>query len=282
MRRALGKGLAQLLGEATPVGGATEVPVSSLTPNPDQPRRHFDEIALQELAQSIAELGLLQPILVRPAGENKYEIIAGERRWRAAQIAGLTMVPVTIREALGDQGLLVALVENVQREDISALECALAYQRLAADFGLKQEEIAQRVGKSRTAIANTVRLLRLPDPILQALAEGAISEGHARALLAFDSAKEQVDICTKIIREGLSVRQVEQLAKTRDAKEEPKQVKRAKREVDPDWIALEEALSVYFSTPAKLSRGEVGGKLTLEFYSDEELERILEILGVHL
>ncbi|MFY7809147.1 MAG: ParB/RepB/Spo0J family partition protein, partial [Fimbriimonadaceae bacterium] len=231
MRRGLGRGLSQLRGdagpepapkpstpstkkskakeaketkatkvtapEATPAPASTSpslLPVASLHPNPRQPRSHFDEESLEDLARSIREHGVLQPILARLVGEGKYEIIAGERRWRAAQRAGLTQVPVMVRRSDAQQSLEWALIENVQREDIGAVECARAYQQLAQDFGLTQEQIAERVGKSRAAVANTLRVLRLPKLALEALEKGAITEGHARAILMLEGETSQLTL----------------------------------------------------------------------------------------
>jgi ParB family chromosome partitioning protein len=277
MRRALGKGLSQLVAEQfddTP----TEAPVGSIVPNPRQPRLHFNEEALAELAESIKIHGILQPLHVKPSGDGTFELIAGERRLRAAKLAGLKSVPILIRSA-GDQGSLeLAIIENVQREDINALEAAKAYRRLTDEFGLTQEVVSQKVGKSRTAVANTMRLLRLPKRIQDGLQEGKISEGHARALLTSDSEAVQLALYDQILENGLTVRDVEQ--KTKKQATGPKPKKAAKGEdKDPNEQALEDALSTFLGTPVRIDRKQVGGEVVIQFYSDDDLERLLEQLG---
>jgi ParB family chromosome partitioning protein len=283
MRRALGKGLSQLLGE-TVDAPTTEVAVSSIVPNARQPRRHFDQDALEELAASIRQVGILQPLIVRPISGGKYELIAGERRLRAAQIARLPTVPVVVRSADLLGSLEIALIENIQREDISPLECAEAYRRLIDEFDLTQEEVAAKVGKSRPAVANTVRLLKLPERIRSGLAEGKISEGHARALLGVESPEIQLALYDRIVKRGLTVRDVEAAAKGPLPKRRPgsKQTKDAPRSTDPAWRALEDGLSMYFGSTVRLERGPVGGKIVIDFYSDDDLDRMLELLGIHL
>lgn len=285
MRRALGKGLTQLLGEqfdSTP----NELPVLSIVPNQRQPRTEFDNDALEELAESIKIHGVLQPILVRPLSEGKYELIAGERRWRASQLAGLDKVPVIIRSAAGQESLELALIENVQRADISVLDAAVAYKRLADEFGLTQEEIGLRVGKTRTSISNTLRLLKLPTEALGALRSGQISEGHARALLGITSESKLLGALAIVVAKSLSVRQTEQLVESlkSGAKEESKPKKDGRRSEPKDvyTLQLESAISERFSSPTKIERSEKGGRLVVEFYGDEDLERILELLGVEI
>lgn len=279
MRRTLGKGLTQLIGEQFE-GTANEIPLESVVPNARQPRTHFDEEALQELAGSIKEHGVLQPLLVRPMAEGKYELIAGERRWRASKLAGLQTVPVLIRAAGNQNTLELALIENIQRENINPIECARAYRRLIDEFDLTQEQVAEKVGKSRTTVANTVRLLRLPKRVVEGLEGGRITEGHARALLAFENEAQQLAVYDQIVERGLTVREVEKAAKPKAAPSprahEPTNPK------DPNDLALEEALSVFLGTPARLQRGDVGGKLVVEFYSDDDLGRILDVLGFRL
>lgn len=284
MRRALGKGLSQLIGDqadATP----SEVAVDAIVPNPRQPRLHFDAEALQDLADSIKVHGILQPLLVKAVGDGKFELIAGERRLRAAKLAGLKLVPVLVRSA-GDQGSLeLALIENVQREDISPLEAAKAYRKLLDEFSLTQEQVAQKVGKSRAAVANSVRLLNLPPKILNGLEAGQISEGHARALLQVENEAIQLALFERIVQAGLTVRDVERAAQA--ASKATKGAKKAKPMphqpmLDPEWAQLQEGMSVYFGSPVKLQRGDVGGKITIDFYSDDDLTRILDILGIRL
>jgi len=283
MRRALGKGLAQLLGEQFE-STVSELPIDSIVPNPRQPRQHFDEAALEELAQSIREVGLLQPLVVRPTAEGTYELIAGERRWRACQRAGLKTVPVVVRPS-GDQASLeMALVENLQRSDITPVESAKAFRRLIQEFGLTQEQVAERVGKSRTAVANTLRLLKLPPRALEALEKGEITEGHARALLALDSEPEMLALLERIVRTGLSVREAERAVKqTQSPKREQHQPPVSRTAAsDPAVRQLEDGLSMYLGAPVRIERAEVGGRIVVSFYSEDDLERILEILGMRL
>ncbi|MBX3119373.1 MAG: ParB/RepB/Spo0J family partition protein [Fimbriimonadaceae bacterium] len=287
MRRALGKGLSQLIGEQVEQmePGSQEVSIDSIVPNERQPRQFFDETALQELADSIKEHGILQPILVRPIAEGKYELIAGERRWRAAKLAGLTTVPVIVRSAANVDALEWSLIENIQRADITPLEMARAYRRLIDEFGLTQEQVAEKVGKSRVAVTNTVRLLKLQPKILKGLEEGKITEGHARALLGLESPVMQLAIYDKILEQGLTVRDVEktsQATSTKTARATKGGRPRVEATKDADTQMLEEALSTYFGSPVKIERGEVGGKLQVEFYSEDDLTRILDVLGIRL
>ncbi|MGV3615067.1 MAG: ParB/RepB/Spo0J family partition protein [Fimbriimonas sp.] len=281
MRRALGKGLSQLIAEQFE-GTPNEVALDDIVPNQRQPRTFFDESALEELAASIRDYGVLQPLLVKPLTEGKYELIAGERRLRASKLAGLKTVPVLVRSAGPQNSLEIALIENVQREDINALECARAYRRLIEEFDLTQEQVAERVGKSRTTIANTVRLLKLPRRIQEGLEANRITEGHARALLAFETEPQQLAIYDQILDRGLTVREVERAAKPAGTKKAPKTAEPKPAEADPNDGSLEEGLSVFLGTPVRLQRSEVGGKLVVEFYSDDDLDRILEQLGFRL
>lgn len=279
MRRALGKGLNQLIGEQLE-GTGSEVSVDAIIPNERQPRSVFDDTRLKELAASVREYGILQPLVVRPLTEGRYELIAGERRLRAAKLAGLATVPITIRAAGNQTSLELALIENIQREDIGPMECARAYRKLMDEFTMTQEQVADKVGKARASIANTIRLLRLPVPIQQGLESGSIQEGHARALLAFDSADRQIEMFEKIVDKGLSVREVEKAARTGPAR--VRETKPTEAKPTTDWSPLEEALSITLGSKVKINSGEVGGKITVEFYSDEDLERILSVLGVSL
>jgi ParB family transcriptional regulator, chromosome partitioning protein len=278
MRRALGKGLAQLIGEQAEAA-PSEVAVESIRPNANQPRNSFDDEALQELAASIREVGILQPIIVRPLAEGTYELIAGERRWRAAQLAGLATVPVIVRSAGRQDSLEWALIENIQREDIAPLECARAYRRLVDEFGLTQEAVADKVGKSRVAVTNTLRLLRLPKRIQDGLAEGQISEAHARAILGAGSEPAQLALYDKILKHGLTAKDAESGARTTMAK--PRKGKKAALR-DPDMIRLEEALSERLGTTVRIKPSGSGGEITVPYYSDEDLDRLVEELGVRL
>jgi ParB family transcriptional regulator, chromosome partitioning protein len=279
MRRAIGKGLSQLVA-ADLVETATELPLASIVPNERQPRRIFDQGALEDLANSIKEYGVIQPIVVRAMENGRYELIAGERRWRASKLAGLDRVPVTVRPASNEASLELALVENIQREDINAMECARAYKRLADEFGLTQDQIAKKVGKSRVAITNTLRLLKLPAQIRDAVDAGTISEGHARALLGFENDLQMIAVFKQVLEQGLSVKEVEQRASSSPKSAGRKTPSRTPVEQDPNLAVVEEALSTYFGSPSRVRRGRVGGELTVQFYSDDDLERILERLGL--
>jgi ParB family chromosome partitioning protein len=273
MRRGLGKGLTQLIGEQFEAN-VTEISVDAIVPNQRQPRSIFADEPLRDLAESIRNYGILQPLLVRPLDEQTYELIAGERRLRAAKLAGLDTVPVLIRSA-GSQGSLeIALIENVQREDINSLESARAYRRLIDEFALTQEQVADRVGKSRTTITNTLRLLRLPPKVQNGLSSGTISEGHARALLAVEDEVRQLKLYDEILEKGLNVRDVERIARgsTKSAKPAPP----PRLMASPELMHAEQALSEKLG--AKVQIG--GGEISIDYFSEEDLERILNILGI--
>lgn len=258
--------------------GLLHVAVDRISPNPRQPRGVFNEADLEELSASIREHGVLQPLVVTEAGAGRYNLIAGERRWRASRLAGLEQVPVIVKEATSREMLELALVENLQRADLNPLEEATAYRSLVDEFGLKQEDVAARVGKSRGAVANSLRLLRLPPAIQEALSSGAISEGHARALLQVPDLEGQLILAERIVSEGLSVRQVEALA--RRLSEQQEEVEDEDLPTDEDAPLydplrdLEEQFRTALGTKVQLSRSRRGGKLVIYFYSDEELERI--------
>ena len=281
MRRALGKGLSQLLAEEA-TSDPTSVSVDVLQPNSRQPRRQFDQAALQELANSVKEHGVLLPLIVRPLTDGKYELIAGERRLRASKLAGLREVPVIVRAADAQASLEMALIENVQREDISAMECAYAYKRLADEFGLSQEQVADKVGKSRTAIANTLRLLKLPGEVQDAVADGSISEGHARAILQAEGELRQVALFEKIVTEGLSVREAEALARTSQVSAPKTTQHKPETAADPNLKALEDRLSQSLGSPVRLKMNGNKGKLVVDLYSEDDLQRILDILEISL
>jgi len=249
--------------------------IDSILPNPRQPRTVFDNAALEELAASIREHGVLQPLVVRPRGEN-FELIAGERRLRAAKLAGIKRVPIVLRHASNQDSLEIALIENVQREDIGPMEKARAYKRLMDEFELTQEVVAQKVGKARASVANTLRLLRLPSKIQDGIESGKITEGHAKALLSIDSPDEQLAMFEQIVTQGMNVRQVEKVAKP--AVQRPVETK-AVVSMDPNLQALEDALSTHLGSPVKIQRSGAGGKLIIDFFSDEDLNRILETVG---
>ncbi|HUP26980.1 MAG TPA: ParB/RepB/Spo0J family partition protein [Chloroflexia bacterium] len=262
------------------LSGVLEIPAENIVPNPRQPRHEMHPERLDELAQSIAEHGILQPLVItRGEEEGTYSLIAGERRWRAAILAGLTTVPVIIKEASSREMLELALVENLQRADLNSLEEAAAYQALVEEFGLKQEEVAQRVGKSRQAVANALRLLRLPPVIQEALMLGLISEGHARAILQVPDEQAQTRLMEHVVADGLSVRQTEALARRLAESGEPSTKQPHKESDAPDDLysevhALEDRFRMALGTKVQLSRSRRGGKLVIYFYSDEELDRI--------
>ncbi len=285
--RGLGKGLGALIppgqSESTrPTDtGLLAVPVGDIVPNPRQPRTRMDPASLNELAESIKEHGLIQPLIVTratPSSRAPYQLIAGERRWRAAQMAGLQTVPVLLKEATPQQFLELALVENIQRADLNPLEEAEAYQALMNDFSLNQGQVAERVGKSRVAVANTLRLLRLPEPVKAQLADGELSEGHARALLGLSDDNVLIQTASIVIKRGLTVRQTEELVRKLS---EPRPAAEPTEETDEDpdrshTQRLEEAFRGALGTKVALTRGRKGGRLVISFYSDEELQSIYD------
>ncbi len=276
-RRGLGRGLEALIPTgldevATITETVTNLPVHSIYPNPFQPRQQFRDEELQALADSIKMHGLLQPILVRPK-EDGYELVAGERRWRAAQLAGLTEIPAIVRPCSDDELLALALIENLQREDLNPLEEAQAYKTLMERFGLTQETIAERVGKSRAAVANTLRLLSLPEPIKRALRDETITEGHARALLGASDEGVMMEAFQQVLKHNLSVRQTEMLIQRLTKKR-----RRRERTTDPHLLALQQILEERLQMPVRLRRGRKGGVLELRFFSDEELEGLIKRL----
>jgi ParB family chromosome partitioning protein len=268
-KRALGRGLGALLppAEGEEGGRLRDLPLESLVPNPQQPRRDFDSRALEELAQSIRSSGILQPLVVRPRGA-QYEILVGERRWRAAQLAGLTRVPAIVREASDAEALELALVENLLREDLNPVEAAQAYQRLLADFGWTQEELARRLGKDRSSVANALRLLRLPPPILEDLRGGRLTMGHARALLGLPSAAAQLRLRGRILAQDWSVRATEAGVQAR----RPARVRPRRRA--PEIDALEEELRLALGTRVRVVGTLTRGRLELPYTTAGELERI--------
>ncbi len=279
-RKPLGRGLSALLGEtpAMPAeapaasGAPRSMPIEVLRPGRFQPRRRFDDDAMQSLVESIREKGILQPILVRPHGEEGWEIIAGERRWRAAQAAGLHAVPVIIQDLDDRAALEIALVENVQRQDLTALEEAEGYQRLIDEFAHRQEDLARSVGKSRSHIANTLRLLQLPVEVRRLLQDGALTAGHARALLG---AADPLELARRVVALGLNVRQTEKLAAA--AKDAP--TKSPPPEPDADTRALERSLEQQLGLRVNIEHGGRGGRLVLHYRSLDQLDDVLKRLG---
>lgn len=255
----------------------TIVAITKVEPNRKQPRKYFDEDALQELADSIKQFGLLQPILVQDR-KDYYEIIAGERRWRAARLAGLKEVPVIIKNYTDQEIVEIALIENIQREDLNPIEEAQAYKRLLEEFNLKQDEVAERVSKSRAAVTNSIRLLKLNDKVQQMVIDDMISTGHARALLAVEDEEEQYALAQKIFDEKLSVREIEKLVK--NLHKPAKAKKLDDKALQAIYLDIEDRLKQRLSTKvAVTSKGEGAGKIEIEFYSHEDLDRILEMIG---
>lgn len=264
--------------EDSDIGKELMVKVTSIEPNREQPRKDFNEEAMGELAESMKVYGVLQPLLVQKKGDY-YEIIAGERRWRAAKLAGLKEVPVVIREYTKQQTMEIALIENVQREDLNAIEEAKAYQRLIQEFELKQEEIAARVGKSRVTITNSMRLLKLDERVQEMLIQNQITGGHARALLTVEDGELQYKLAGKIIAENLSVREIEKIVKSLSKKKNPKE-----KNVEDESLALifrdlEERMKSAMGTKVSINRKDKNkGRVEIEYYSESELERIVELI----
>ncbi len=261
-----------------------EIAISQIAPNPNQPRREFDQEALQELANSIREVGIIQPITVRQVGDGVYQIIAGERRWRASQLAGLLSIPAYIRTVDDENVMEMALVENIQREDLNAIEIALAYQHLVETTGMTQEKISERVGKSRTAITNYLRLLKLPAQVQMALKDKEIDMGHARALLAVDSPSMQLKLFKEVQKQGFSVRKVEEMAQLLKNGEDVQTAKKKvanKMQLTAEYDKLKHELSDHFSTKVQLTNTAQGkGKITILFTGDDELKRILALMNI--
>lgn len=256
----------------------TLVKITMLEPNREQPRKNFDEDALLELAESIKQFGLLQPILVQDR-KTYYEIIAGERRWRAAKMAGLKEVPVIIRNLTDQEIVEISLIENIQREDLNPIEEALAYKRLLTEFSLKQDEVAERVSKSRTAVTNSMRLLKLCDEVQQMIINDMISTGHARALIPIEDTDQQYTIAQKIFDEKLSVRDVEKLVKDLNKPVKPKKIIQIDNNLEVIYQDIAEKLKEALSTKVSISpKGEGIGKIEIEFYSHDDLEKITDKL----
>lgn len=275
----LGKGLGALIPVDATGEGLRTIPLSEIVPNPNQPREIFDEEALASLAASIAEIGVLQPIIVQPAGDDvaaSYVLIAGERRWRGAQMAGLTDIPAIVRgEVDAEHSLSEAIIENVQRQDLTALEEAAAYQQLLEEFGMTHEAVAKRVGKSRTAVTNTLRLLQLPIPIQALINHGQLSAGHGRALLGIDDADRAGRLAERAAAEGWSVRQTEEAVKVLSTRRDTERGGPTATKMRPAAIIeLEERLADHLGTKVKIDYGKRGGKVTVRFSSLDDLERI--------
>jgi len=281
-RMALGKGLGALLPEFGQAESKTLLycGIEEIIPNRSQPRKHFDESKLQELAESIKEKGILEPLIVRKTDQG-YELIVGERRWRAAQKAGLKEVPVVVKEAEGREALEISLIENLQREDLNPIEAAEAFKHLIEEFKISQEDLSKRIGKDRTTITNTLRLLKLPIEIRNQLLQNRITSGHARAILSLESKEKQKELCALIIKKGLSVREAEALAKRWS--EKPKKsitAVKKKGDLESQLNSLQDSLRKYLGTKVQINRKGNRGKIEIEYYSHQDLERIVEaILG---
>lgn len=293
-KRALGKGLGALIKGASssdstpnptidlrPGESVTEVPLDKIVPSPLQPRKHFKEESLEELKQSIAELGIIQPLIIRKVGD-KLELIAGERRWRASQLLGLETVPVIERPSTDQEVLEMALIENLQRQDLNAIEEAAGYTRLARDFGLKQEVIAKRVGKSRASVANSMRLLDLQAPIQRHVADGYLTVGHAKAILGIKEPKDQLAVADQILRRHMTVRAAEKFVQDFHKAGDKKVSKKSSRTIDPHTLEIQNRLRDHFATHVTVNHSAKKGKIELEYYGNDDLDRILNLLGLTL
>lgn len=280
-RRGLGRGLSALISTGESVGGLRfeEVPVSAIQPNTHQPRRSFGEAGIKELAASIREVGILQPLVIR-ATESGFELIAGERRLRAAKEAGIDRVPVLIRQAAESESMELALVENLQREDLNPLETAAAYQALMDSFGFTKEQLAQRLGKSRTAVTNTLRLTRLPASIRALILEGELTEGHARALLPLEEEEHMLQVAERIMSQKLSVRRTEEIVREELAgpKSQPVQGQTPQTVVKDEYGEVSRQIQEALGLPAKVKASRKGGKIEIRFRSEDELDGIIALL----
>ncbi len=291
-KNALGKGLGALIKGASSDSvpdarvelrageSVTEVPINDLVPSPLQPRKHFSEDSLTELKNSIAELGIIQPLIIRKV-DGRIELIAGERRWRASRMLGLKTVPVIERPSTDQEVLEMALIENLQRQDLNAIEEAEGYVRLARDFQLKQETIAKRVGKSRAAVANSMRLLDLQAPIQRHVADGLLTVGHAKAILGVKDPREQIAVAEQILRQNMTVRAAEKFVQNHQ-KSKVERTSSGRKPVDPHIIAIQNSLRDHFATHTLIHHGEKKGKIEIEYYGNDDLGRILALLGINL
>jgi ParB family chromosome partitioning protein len=286
-RNALGKGLEALIPQVSPEPvktleqpkeGLVHVRVDKIRSNPYQPRTKMDEEKLSELTASIQEKGIIQPVVVRQTGE-EFELVAGERRLTAVKRLGWEKIPVVITGKLSKEEMLeLSLIENLQREDLNPIDTARGYKRLMEECSLSQDQMAQKIGKDRSTIANTLRLLHLPEEVQKSVSEGELSEGHARAILPLPSEKEQIHLAKRVIKEGLSVRKIEELVYGQ--KKAPALPR--KQKISPAFFEIEEKLKQFFGTSVKVAAKEKGGKIEIEFYSEEDLSRILELLQITL
>jgi ParB family transcriptional regulator, chromosome partitioning protein len=277
-KKALGRGLESLIPKPEQKSeNYLEINTADITPNPYQPRKNFDSGKIRELADSFRENGIIQPVIVRETNGG-YQLIAGERRLQAAKLAGLGTVPALIRNISDIDMLKISLIENIQRDDLNPLEEAFSYNKLAEDFGMNREALANALGKSRAGITNTIRLLKLPEEVKDEISSGSISRGHAVALLGLESPSAQINLCKKIISEGLSVRETEKLVKKGLRGSPP----RSKKEKAPEISALEAKLQMLFGTRVNINTFKKGGRVEIEYYSEEDLNRILEALNISI
>lgn len=279
MKKGLGKGLDALISSTNALeetkNSVLEVKINDVEPNHDQPRKVFDQEKLEVLAESIKEHGVVQPIIVCKEG-NRYVIVAGERRWRASKLAGLKTIPVVVKELSSREVMEIALIENLQREDLNPIEEAEAYQKLMDEFEMTQEDVARVVGRSRAAVANSVRLLNLTDPVKSMISDGRLTSGHARTLITVSDKARQMALANEIIEKNLNVRETEKLASHEDKKASV--TKKPVKKVQPEVSDLEEKLRMCYGTKIDLIRGKGKGKIVLEYYSNEEFDRIIDLL----
>jgi ParB family chromosome partitioning protein len=271
VKTALGRGLEALIPEKGEE--VIHLDINRISPSEQQPRKAFKDESLKELAASIKEKGVLQPVIVSRVGDGTFKLVTGERRWRAAALAGLKKVPALVRDVASKDSLEIALIENIQREDLNPIETAEAFRRLIADFSMTQEELSDKVGKDRATISNYLRLLKLPEEIRSLIYNGSLSMGHAKALLSIEGRVNQIEVARKIVKRGLSVREAEALTKKTSKHKKLKLIR------DPQIVSLEERLIKSLGTKVRiLHKGKKGGKIEIEYYSLEELDRLLEIL----
>ncbi len=277
MRTALGKGLGALIPDKGETGGIHELDINKIVRSEYQPRKLFNDSSLRELASSIKEKGVIQPVIAKKNTDDTFTLVAGERRWRAAKMAGLTRLPAIIKDAAPAEALELALIENIQREDLNPLEAAEAFQRLIDDFNLTHDDLSAKVGKDRATVTNYLRLLKLPSVIKRWITEGSLSIGHAKALLQIEEASTQIDAARKIIQKGLSVREAEALSKKAPLSRRTSS-RNSHAWKDPQIASLEEKLRQSLGTKVRLlHKGKKGGKIEIEYYSLDELDRLLEI-----
>jgi ParB family chromosome partitioning protein len=280
-KKVLGRGLEALLSadlreSVSETERVKELEIDRIDPNPHQPRNRFDEKQLQELAASIKRYGVLQPVVVRRSGE-RYQLVIGERRFRASKLAGKERIPAIVRDVSSNDSLKHALMENLQREDLNPIEEARGYRSLRDEFGLSVREIAEILGKDRSTVANTLRLLKLPDNVISLIYEGTLTAGHARALLSIEGAREQAEWAKRVVEEGITVREIERAVPSRKGRRKVRRVR-----IDPGIRAVEDRLEMHLGTRVRISSRRKGGVISIEYYSQEELEHILEKIGIDI